>query len=85
MSSEKGYVKSTTRSLGQIIEEPMHVTKGLLFKSLLFNAIPHHPEVSGERLHGHRGPLVIFSDQLSMRESKADRLQKACTGKKLLN
>ena len=36
-----GYVGCKIRSLGQIIEESMIVTKGLGFKSLLFNAKPH--------------------------------------------
>ena len=39
-----GHVKSKTRSLGQIIEDPMLVTKGLWFKSLLFthyHTMPH--------------------------------------------
>ena len=44
---------SKSRSLGQIIEDPLLVTKGLLF-----NAIPHNPESSGERLQGHHDPLV---------------------------
>ena len=47
-----------TRSLGQIIEDPMFVTKGLLFKSQLLNAIPFNQESSGEWLQGHHGPLV---------------------------
>ena len=31
-----------------------------LFKFLLFNAFPHSPEGSGERLQGHFGPLVCL-------------------------
>ena len=50
-----------TRSLGQIIEETMLVTKGLRFEYLLFNAIPHCLQGSGERLQGHHGPLVFSS------------------------
>ena len=53
-----GHIGSKTRSLGQIIEDPMLVTKGLWFKSLLLNSIPHNPESSGEWLQGHHGPLV---------------------------
>ena len=36
----------------------MLVAQGFLFKFLLFNALPHNPEGSGEQLHGHYGPLV---------------------------
>ena len=53
-----GHVMSINRSLGQIIEDPMLVIKGLCFKTLLFYAIPHNPEGSGERVQGHHGPLV---------------------------
>ena len=41
----------------------MLVTKGFYFKSLLFNAIPHFPEGSGERLLGHYDPLVSFFEK----------------------
>ena len=58
MSLEMCHVESKTRSLGQIIEEPMLVTKWLRVGSLLFNAVPHNAEGSGERLQGHHGPLV---------------------------
>ena len=44
MSWEMGHVGSKTRSLGQIIEEPMRVTKGLWFQFLLFDVIPQNPE-----------------------------------------
>ena len=77
MSFEMGDVESKTSSLGQIIEEPMLVTKGLRFKSLLFNGtIPHNPESSGEPLQGHRGPLVfpfltIFSKYFYIRVIQA--------------
>ena len=47
-----GHGGSKTRSLGQIIQDPMLVTKGLLFKSLLLNAMPFNLESSGERLQG---------------------------------
>ena len=47
------------RSLGKIVEDPVLVSKGLGFKSLLLNAIPHNPESSGEHLQGHHGPLVV--------------------------
>ena len=53
-----GHVGSKSRSLVQILEDPMLVTKGLRFQALLFDAIPHNPESSGERLQGHHGPLV---------------------------
>ena len=53
---KNGYVQSKTRSQGQIIEEYMLVTKGLSFKSLLFNAIPHNTQGSGERLQGLSWP-----------------------------
>ena len=43
----------------------MLVIKGLWFKSLLLNSIPHDPESSGERLQGHHGPLVSSSYELS--------------------
>ena len=56
-----GHVGSKSRSLGQIIEYPKLVTKGLWFKSLLYNAIPHSLEGSVERLQGHHGPLVYYS------------------------
>ena len=39
---EMGHVGSKTRSLGQIIKEPMLVTKGLGFEFLLFNAQVSH-------------------------------------------
>ena len=52
-----GRIGSTTRSLGQIIEDPMLVTKGFWFKSLLLNSFPHNPESLGEQLQGHHGPL----------------------------
>ena len=55
-----GRIGSKPRSLGQIIEDPMLVTKGLCFKYLLLNSIPHNPESSGERLQGNHGPLVYF-------------------------
>ena len=45
-----GHVKSKSRSLGQIIKDAMLVTKGLWFKSMLFNAIPHIPVSSGKPL-----------------------------------
>ena len=57
-SSKTGNVWPKTRSLGQIIEELMHVTKGLQFKSLLFNAIPHNPQGSGELLQGHHDHVI---------------------------
>ena len=50
--------RSKRRSLGQIIEDPMLLTKGLSIKSLLFNDIPQNLESSGVRLQGHHGPLV---------------------------
>ena len=53
-------VGSKSRSLGQIIEDPVLVTKGLGFKSLLFNAIQHNSEGSGEQLQGHHGPLCLL-------------------------
>ena len=43
-----GHVGSKTWSLDQFIKELMLVTKGLLFKSLLFNAIPHNLQGSYE-------------------------------------
>ena len=55
---ENGSFRARSRSLGQIIEGPMFGTKGLWFKSPLFNAIPHNPESLGERLQGNHGPLV---------------------------
>ena len=58
MSSKTGHVGSKTRSLGQIIDDPMLVTEGLCFKSLLFNTIPHNLESSGEQLQGHHGSIV---------------------------
>ena len=60
-----GHVGSKSRSLGQIIEDPMFVTKGLGFKSLLLNAIPHNPESSVEQLQSHHGPLVLLSENTS--------------------
>ena len=51
-----GRVELENRSLGQIIEEPIRITKGFGFKSLLFYVIPHNPEGSGERFQGHHGP-----------------------------
>ena len=42
-----GHVGSKSRSLVQIIEDPVLVTKGLSFKSLLCYAIPHNPESLG--------------------------------------
>ena len=56
---EKCHVRSKTWSPGQIIEELMLATKGLRFKSLLFNPIPHNPQGSGERLL-HHVPLVFI-------------------------
>ena len=53
-----------SKSLGQIIEDPMFITKGLLFEILLLNAIAHNPEGTGERLQSHHDPLVIFSVQV---------------------
>ena len=53
-----GHFGSKSRSLGQIIEGPTLVTKGLWFKSLLFNAKPHKAQRSGEQLQGHHGSLV---------------------------
>ena len=46
-------------SLGQIIEETMHVTEGLWFKSLVFNDTQLIPEGSGELLKGHHSPLIF--------------------------
>ena len=51
-------VELETRSLAQIIDKFMVVTKGVSFKSFLFYAIPHKQEGSGERLQGHHGSLV---------------------------
>ena len=50
MSLEMDGFGSKTRSLGQVLEKHMLVTKGLGFKSLLCNAIPHNSEGAGERL-----------------------------------
>ena len=61
-SSKMGHPRSKTRCLSQIIEELRLATKGLWFKSLLFNAIPHNPLGSGERLQGHHSPLVFWGD-----------------------
>ena len=58
--SKIGHVGSTSRSPGQIIQELMLVTKGLLLKSLLFNAIPHNLQGSDEGLQGRHGHLVSF-------------------------
>ena len=59
-----GHVRPKSRSLGQIIEDPMLVTKGLRIKFLLCNAIPHNPESLGERLQDHYSPLVYFSTEI---------------------
>ena len=56
-SLEMAYVRSKTRSLGQI-GEPILVIKELWFTSLLFNAKSHNPEGSGERLQGHSKPYI---------------------------
>ena len=58
MSLEMDRVWQKIRSLGQIIEILRLVAKGFGFKFLLFNALSHNPEGSGERLEGHYGPLV---------------------------
>ena len=55
-SLNMGRVELENRSLGQIIEEPIRVTKGFGIKSLLVYVIPHNPEGSGERFQGHHGP-----------------------------
>ena len=60
MSLEMGYIGSKPRSLGQIIEELMLVTKGLWFTSMHFNAVQHDLEGSGEQLQGHNGPSCLF-------------------------
>ena len=39
-----------------------------LMKSLLFNAISHNPQGSGERLKGHHCPLVLFSISLKQED-----------------
>ena len=50
MSLEMGHAGPKTRSVGQIIFEPVLITKMLWFKSLHFNAIPHNQKAQVSNL-----------------------------------
>ena len=77
MSLEMGQVGSKTRSLDQIIE-PMLLTKGLQFKSLHYNAIPHNTDGSGENLQGHMALLSYICFQTLICKLQQILLERPC-------